>query len=69
MQLRLHEWRDVRGHLDRVSFHKDILVALPPEVALQITRYLGLSELHVLQRVSSISHRPLGQSIFRLTPS
>ncbi|KAI9044210.1 F-box domain protein [Aspergillus affinis] len=40
MQMRLHEWRDVRDHLDHISFHKDILSALPVEVAVQITGYL-----------------------------
>ncbi|PLB50545.1 hypothetical protein P170DRAFT_147987 [Aspergillus steynii IBT 23096] len=65
MQLRLHEWRDVRDHVDRISFHKDILGALPPELAMQITRYLGLSELHVLQRVSKGWYSLLSSDLVR----
>ncbi|KAH8430332.1 F-box domain protein [Aspergillus melleus] len=65
MQLRLHEWRDVRDHLDHISFHKDILGALPLEVAVQITGYLGLSEIHVLQRVSKKWYSLLSSDLVR----
>ncbi|THC95759.1 hypothetical protein EYZ11_004756 [Aspergillus tanneri] len=64
-QFNLDEWRDVRDQLDRVSFHKDILSAVPLEIAAQITKYLDLSELHVFQRVSKDWHSLLTSSLIR----
>lgn len=46
-----YEWRDVRDRMNQVSFQKDILGSLPTEVAVKISRYLDLSEIHIFRRV------------------
>ncbi|PLB36989.1 F-box domain protein [Aspergillus candidus] len=51
-RLSSHEWRDVQERVSSVTFQKDILGSVPTEIAVQIAKYLDLSELHVLQRVS-----------------
>lgn len=57
-QLKPHEWRDVRTRINLRSFQKDILGQSPPEVAVQIAQYLDLSDLHVLQGVSTWTPSP-----------
>ncbi|KAE8144491.1 F-box domain protein [Aspergillus avenaceus] len=51
-QMSRHEWRGIRDQLNQVSFQKDILGSLPTEITVQIAKYLSLSELHSLRRVS-----------------
>ncbi|KAL2832392.1 hypothetical protein BDW59DRAFT_104462 [Aspergillus cavernicola] len=51
-QMTPHEWRDVKSRINERSFQKDILGALPLEIAVQITQYLYLADLHLLRGVS-----------------
>ncbi|KAL4787540.1 hypothetical protein BJX76DRAFT_354028 [Aspergillus varians] len=51
-QLGPHEWRDVKKRINGRSFQKDILGALPLEIAVQIIQYLNLDDAHLLRRVS-----------------
>lgn len=51
-QLGPYEWRDVKTRINERSFQKDILGALPLEIAVQIIKYLSLSDAHLLRRVS-----------------
>ncbi|KAL2796503.1 hypothetical protein BJX66DRAFT_137345 [Aspergillus keveii] len=51
-QLSPYEWRDVKKRIDARSFQKDILGALPLEIAVQVTQSLTLADMHLLRRVS-----------------
>jgi hypothetical protein len=59
-QLNPYEWRDVKERINARSFQKDILGALPLEIAVQITQSLNLAEMHLLRRVSRRWHDVLG---------
>lgn len=50
--LNLNEWRDVKERINERSFQKDVLGALPLEIALQVIQRLNLSDIHSLRRVS-----------------
>ncbi|KAE8349812.1 hypothetical protein BDV28DRAFT_54141 [Aspergillus coremiiformis] len=69
-QMHPYEWRDVRDRMNQVSFQKDILGSLPVEIAVQIVKYLDLSEFHIFRRVSKrwnclLSSRLLCNVVFR----
>ncbi|KAL2826924.1 hypothetical protein BJY01DRAFT_141493 [Aspergillus pseudoustus] len=59
-ELTSHEWRDVKERINQRTFQKDILGALPLEIAVQIAQYLSLAELHLLRRVNTRWHDILG---------
>ncbi|KAL4965374.1 F-box domain protein [Aspergillus stella-maris] len=58
-QLDPYEWRDVTRRMNARSFSKDILGALPLEIAVEIVQYLDLAELYALRRVSRRWHEIL----------
>jgi hypothetical protein len=51
-QLSPYEWRDVKERINARSFQKDIIGALPLEIAVQVTQSLTLADMHLLRRVS-----------------
>ncbi|EIT77725.1 hypothetical protein AFCA_011998 [Aspergillus flavus] len=64
-QMHPYEWREVRDRMNQVSFQKDILGTLPTEVAVQISRHLDLSEIHIFRRVSRRWNCLLSSRLFR----
>ncbi|KAL4956202.1 hypothetical protein BDW69DRAFT_159085 [Aspergillus filifer] len=58
-QLDPYEWRDVTRRMNERSFSKDILGALPLEIAVEIVQYLDLAGSYVLRRVSKRWHEIL----------
>lgn len=50
-ELRVDERRELKIHIDKTSFHRDILGSLPLELAVQITSNLEIADLFSLQSV------------------
>lgn len=70
-QLDPYEWRDVKKRINERSFQKDILGALPLEIAVQIIKCLSLNDAHLLRRVSRrwydvLSSKPACSVLLRL---
>lgn len=55
-ELRVDERRELKNHIDKTSFHRDILGSLPLELAVQITSYLEIADLFNLQSVCIPTH-------------
>lgn len=55
-KLHSDECRELKDRLAAVSFQYDVLGSLPIEIVAQVSNYLGLSDVVILQRVRLLCH-------------